>query len=172
MKIVGSAYLNKLTAEAGGNLSKLQHRNIRYSYQDLCRRLFNAIDIGSYNRLHRHATDLRDKLLFVVRFGSSRCGEDLTIGAEIPASTYHTLTALEPGCILLEVKTGPFDPNQSKDLAPWAPDKHSSAAVAGYVGLSNAMPLAKHNEVMAMLSAKQSPIILYSTKRHIGFEFC
>ena len=36
--------------------------------------------------------------------------------------------SLEPGCVLLEVKAGPFDPNQPKDLAPWAPVEGSVAA--------------------------------------------
>jgi len=30
--------------------------------------------------------------------------------------------------VLLEVKAGPFDPNQPKDLAPWAPEEGSDAA--------------------------------------------
>jgi hypothetical protein len=38
------------------------------------------------------------------------------------------VVALEPGCVLLEVKAGPFDPNQPKDLAPWAPEEGSEAA--------------------------------------------
>jgi hypothetical protein len=29
---------------------------------------------------------------------------------------------------LLEVKAGPFDPNQPKDLAPWAPDEGTAGA--------------------------------------------
>lgn len=52
----------------------------------------------------------------------------LAVGAEVPANTWHTVIALVPGCVLLEVKAGPFDPNQPKDLAPWAPDEGSAAA--------------------------------------------
>ena len=66
------------------------------------------------------AETLQDK---VVRFGVGRQGEDIAAGVEIPAGTWHTVIALEAGCILLEVKSGPFDPNQPKDLAPWAPDE-------------------------------------------------
>lgn len=59
----------------------------------------------------------------VVRFGADRNGDSLSVGAEAPANTWHTVIALESGCVLLDVKAGPFDPSQSKNLAPWAPDE-------------------------------------------------
>ncbi|MGV1045278.1 WbuC family cupin fold metalloprotein [Limnohabitans sp.] len=147
MKVFSADYLNDLTAQAQGNLRKRKHRNIHESYADPCQRLFNAIEPGSYIRPHRHAADPRDELLIavrgsmalvtfdeqgvvtgVVRFGVDRNGEGFAVGAEVPANTWHTVIASEPGCVLLEVKAGPFDPNQPKDLAPWAPDEGSAAA--------------------------------------------
>lgn len=147
MKVFSAEYLNELTAQAQGNLRKRQHRNIHESYADPCQRLFNALEPGSYIRPHRHAADPRDELLIavrglmvlvtfdgqgkvtgVVRFGANRNGEALAVGAEVPANSWHTVIALEPGCVLLEVKAGPFDPNQPKDLALWAPDEGTAAA--------------------------------------------
>jgi cupin fold WbuC family metalloprotein len=144
MKIFGSDYLNGLSAQALGNPRKRQHRNIHLTYQDPCQRLFNAIEPGSYIRPHRHSTDPRDELLIavrgsmalvtfnefggvneVLRFGLNEQGEDWAIGAEVAASTWHTVIALEPGSVLLEVKAGPFDPDQPKDLAFWAPEEGS-----------------------------------------------
>lgn len=140
MKVFSTDYLDELTVQAQVNPRKRQHRNIHESYEDSCQRLFNAIEPGSYIRPHRHATDPRDELLVavrglmalvifdeqgkvteVVRFGADRGGEVLAIGVEVPANTWHTVIALASGCVLLEVKAGPFDPNQPKDLAPWAP---------------------------------------------------
>ena len=142
MKIFTVDYLNELTAQAQGSLRKRQHRNIHQSYADPCQRLFNAIEPGSYIRPHRHVSDPRDELLIavrglmamvtfdeqgmvtkVVRFGTDKNGEGLAVGAEVPANIWHTVVALEPGCVLLEVKAGPFDSSQPKDLAPWAPDE-------------------------------------------------
>lgn len=147
MKVFSADFLNELTAQAQGSPRKRQHRNIHESYGDPCQRLFNAIEPGSYIRPHRHAADPRDELLIaarglmalmtfdeqgkvteVVRFGADRNREGFAVGAEVPANTWHTVIALEPGCVLLEVKAGPFDPNQPKDLAPWAPDEGSAAA--------------------------------------------
>jgi cupin fold WbuC family metalloprotein len=142
MKIFGADYFNKLTSEAQSNPRKRKHRNIHESFEDPSQRLFNAIEPCSYIRPHRHATDARDELLIAVRglmalvtfdehgkvtrtvrFGLDKNHEDLAVGAEIPANTWHTVIALEPASVLLEVKAGPFDPNQPKDLAQWAPDE-------------------------------------------------
>ena len=64
----------------------------------------------------------------ILRFGAEKHRGDLAVGAEVASSTWHTVVALEFGCVLLEVKAGPFNPNQPKDLARWAPEEGSSAA--------------------------------------------
>lgn len=147
MKIFSSAYLKALTTAAQNNPRRRQHCNIHESYQDPCQRLFNAIEPDSYIHPHRHATDPRDELLIavrgsmalitfdetgilteIVRFGADRNREDLAVGAEVPANIWHTVIALESGCVLLEVKAGPFDTGQPKDLATWAPAGGTSAA--------------------------------------------
>ena len=111
--------------------------------------MFNAIEPGSYIRPHRHASDPREELLVavrgvmglvtfddqgavtnVLRFGSEKHGDEMAVGAEVSSGTWHTVIALEPGCVLLEVKAGPFDPNQPKDLAPWAPEEGTSSAAS------------------------------------------
>jgi cupin fold WbuC family metalloprotein len=64
----------------------------------------------------------------ILRLGSQCHGSDLAAGVEVASSTWHTVVALESGCVLLELKGGPFDPNQPKDLASWAPEEGSQAA--------------------------------------------
>ena len=147
MKIFDAQYLDDLTSQAKVSPRLRQHRNVHQSYQDASQRLFNAIEPCSYIRPHRHASDPRDELLIavrgvmtmvtfddqgavtnVLRFGTERHGYEMAVGVEVSSSTWHTVIALEPGCVLLEVKAGPFDPNQPKDLAPWAPEENSAAA--------------------------------------------
>jgi len=147
MKAFDARYLNDLTGRAKNSPRLRQHQNIHQSYQEACQRLFNAIEPGSYIRPHRHASEPREELLIairgsmalmtfddqgsvtsILRFGSEKHGRDLAAGAEVASSTWHTVVALEAGCVLLEVKAGPFDPNQPKDLAPWAPEEGSDAA--------------------------------------------
>jgi len=155
MKAFDARYLNDLTGQAKNSPRLRQHRNIHQSYQDACQRLFNAIEPGSYIRPHRHASEPREELLIairgsmalitfddqgsvagILRFGSEKHGSDLAAGAEVASSTWHTVVALEPGCVLLEVKAGPFDPNQPKDLASWAPEEGSAMAQSYLQGLT------------------------------------
>jgi cupin fold WbuC family metalloprotein len=147
MKIFNTHYLVDLTNQAKNNPRLRQHRNIHVNYQDNCQRLFNAIELGSYIRPHRHASTPREELLIAIRgqmalvtfddegnivgqlrFGTEKHGVDMAIGVEVSPSTWHTVIALEHGCVLLEVKSGPFDTNQPKDLALWAPEEGSAAA--------------------------------------------
>jgi len=147
MKIFSPEYLNLLTANAQRSPRKRQHQNIHEKYDDPCQRLFNAIEPDSYIHPHRHHTDPRDELLIavnglmalvlfdeignvieVVYFSAGKASEGFSVGVEVPCSAWHTVIALEPSCILLEVKAGPFDPGQPKDLASWAPDEGSDEA--------------------------------------------
>ena len=151
MKVFDAQYFDELTGLATKSPRLRQHRNIHQSYQDAVQRLFNAIEPGSYIRPHRHASDPRKELLIairgsmalitfgdqgsvtgILRFGSEKHGSKLAAGVEVPANTWHTVVALKPGCVLLEVKAGPFDSSQPKDLAPWAPEE-ASAMAQGYL---------------------------------------
>lgn len=151
MKIFDSHYFDDLTSLAKGNQRLRQHHNIHQCYQEPSQRLFNAIELGSYIHPHRHASDAKDELLIairgsmalvtfddqgymtkVLRLGAAGFGVEKAVAVEIPASTWHTVIALESGSVLLEVKSGPFDPFRPKDLASWAPEE-GSAAANGYL---------------------------------------
>jgi cupin fold WbuC family metalloprotein len=148
MKVFDTNYFENLTNQAKGGLRRRQHRNIHESYRDPCQRLFNAIEPGSYIRPHKHAADPRDELLIairgamalvtfndegavqgVLRLAADGHGGDAVVGTEVPANVWHTVVALESGSVLLEVKAGPFDPNQPKDLAAWAPVEGTQKAL-------------------------------------------
>lgn len=153
LKVFSSVYLDALAAEAAVSPRRRQHRNIHEEYGDPCQRLFNAIEPESYIRPHRHGAVPRDETMMavrgvmvlftfddeghvvdMVRFGV--CGdEDVAAGVEIPAGCWHTVVALEPGSVLLELKAGPFDPEQPKEMAPWAPEDGSAEAGAYLRGL-------------------------------------
>jgi cupin fold WbuC family metalloprotein len=149
MKVFSAGYLDELSAQASKNPRKRQHLNIHEDYQDPSQRLFNALEPDTYIRPHRHFSDPKTELLIgvrglmalvvfkddgtvnsVLRFGTNQSIERLAIGAEIPANTWHTVIALEPGCVLLEVKAGPFDPSLPKDLALWAPEEGAVATLS------------------------------------------
>ena len=151
MKIFSANYLKQLISDAERNPRFRQHANIHESYKDSCQRLFNAIEPESYIRPHCHASVQKDELLIAIRgrmvlisfnnrgsiikaldFGSEKF-DDVASGAEVASGDWHII-ALEPGSVLLEVKAGPFDPRQQKDLAPWAPAEDSFEA-SSYINM-------------------------------------
>ena len=149
MKVFSAQQLGALVSQAEVSPRLRQHQNIHTGFDEPCQRLFNAIEPGSYIRPHRHSSVSRDELLVavrglmalvtfdeagrverIVRFGSEKYGADLAVGVEVTPDTWHTVLALVPGSVLLEVKAGPFDPAQPKDLAAWAPPEGDGACPA------------------------------------------
>lgn len=144
MKIFASKYLTDLTGRAKKSPRLRENYNIHKSYQDPVQRLFNAIEFGSYIRPHRHLTEPREELLIAIRgymalitfddsgcikkvlhLGSEKYGDKMAVGVELSPDTWHTVVALQPGCLILEIKAGPFLSCQSKDFAKWAPEEGS-----------------------------------------------
>lgn len=126
-----------------------QHLNIHRDYEEPCQRFLNAIGIDSYIRPHRHALDPKAETIFAVRglfallvfddegaitriekFGTEGLCDNA--GVELAAATWHTILALTPGAVALELKAGPFQPSAAKEPASWAPEEGSRDA-AGYL---------------------------------------
>lgn len=49
-------------------------------------------------------------------------------GVEVPPGTWHTIIALTPHAVLLELKAGPFHAGAAKEPALWAPEEGSPEA--------------------------------------------
>ena len=66
----------------------------------------------------------------VIRFGAQTTESQQTIGVGInlPAGVWHTVVAEVPDSILFEVKSGPFNPDQAKEYASWAPAENTPEA--------------------------------------------
>ena len=125
------------------------HVNVHESYTDPCQKLFNAININSYIRPHRHSLDPKDECLIAIKglfalilfseqgaiesinlFGGEKYSDKFSIaaGASISAGIWHTVVSLQDESILLEVKSGPFDPSVAKEFAVWAPEEGDETA--------------------------------------------
>lgn len=137
---VDSALLDELTKRAVASPRLRQHLNIHTSYADPCQRLLNAIEPGSYLRPYKHAITPRSKLLVALRgqfavvlfdnegniervipFGagdsvSPRCA------IEVSGDCWNSVLSLMHGSVLLEVKAGPFNPDEPNEFPSWAPE--------------------------------------------------
>jgi cupin fold WbuC family metalloprotein len=156
IKNFSSDFLDLLTQSAENSSRQRQHKNIHQHYNDPCQRLFNAIGMDSYIRPHRHSIDPKNECLIavrgrmallvfdgigqvtqVIRFGAQTTDVEMpiSVGVNLPAGVWHTVIAEVSGSILFEVKPGPFNPEQAKEYAAWAPEENTPEATEYLVRL-------------------------------------
>lgn len=143
MRLINEAMMGELVAQAIASPRRRQHFNLHDSYEDPCQRLLNAMCDDTYIRPHRHLVDRKSETLVAltgdfgfVKFdadGHVVCAVRLAAGSgcsavEISPSEWHMILCLTPTAVLLEAKGGPFDPEQAKEAAPWAPAEGDPAA--------------------------------------------
>ncbi|MCX7893511.1 MAG: WbuC family cupin fold metalloprotein [Burkholderiales bacterium] len=142
---IDRALLDALSAAAAAAPRRRRNRNFHGDLAETCHRLLNAIEPGSYVVPHRHLDPARDETILCLRgrlglvvfdgaggIAATRLlepGGD-SVGANLPAGTWHSLVALTPGTVMFEAKAGPYVPPSPADLAPWAPREGDAAAAA------------------------------------------
>lgn len=127
------ALFDRVAAEARA-LPRLRRNHNLHQETDPVQRFLNVMQPGTYVRPHRH---LRRRpgagfecfvvlqgaigVLLLDGQGEVRGREHLQAGGplrglQIPEAWYHTLVALEPDSVMLEIKEGPYEPTQDKDF--------------------------------------------------------
>ncbi len=143
MRAVTRTELTALSEAARGAARLRRNLNLHPELSDPVQRLVNAFEPGTYVRPHRHAVPGKWELFAwlagrAVLLGFNDDGmvterveiDATTPLAEIPAGCWHTLAALEPGTVLLEVKQGPYAPLAPEAFAAWAPADGTPQAAA------------------------------------------
>ena len=159
MNIFNFPLMDPLSSTAKANLRLRQNYNLHASNDEPCQRLLTAIEPGSYVRPHRHLTypkpesfiGIRGRLALLI-FGDegnvmqvvSIGPQEEAAGADLPPGVWHTVVCLKEGTVFYEAKPGPFDPSQTSDMAPWAPEEYTPEASA-YLDSLHELILAKIN---------------------------
>lgn len=141
MKIVDTAQVVAMTTSAATVPRRRSHATLHDDLADPIQRVVIALQPGTYVRPHCHAEGVwelftvLDGALAVLIFaadGTLRQRVELRPGgnriAQVPPGTWHTVVALAPDTLALEVKPGPYRPATDKDFAAWAPAEGESAA--------------------------------------------
>jgi cupin fold WbuC family metalloprotein len=145
LQVISAGLLGALISKGQASPRKRQHLNIHQGYEDPCQRFLNAIGTDSYIRPHRHSLDPKAETIIAIRglfalvvfdqqgaiariekFGTE--GLCSNAGVELAPATWHTVLALTPQAVALELKAGPFEPSAAKEPAPWAPEEGSPTA--------------------------------------------
>lgn len=136
MKIIDQNRLDQLSREAVASERRRKNLNMHDDSADLCQRLFNALEPGTYIRPHRHLNPpkpecfmaVRGRMALIVFDDNGEFEQVVAFGAgcdalaiELRPGQWHTLLALEPGSVFFETKPGPYVPVPAEDFAPWAP---------------------------------------------------
>jgi cupin fold WbuC family metalloprotein len=150
MKIIDRQLLDKLSGEAAQSARLRKNLNLHDDYAELCQRLLNAVERGSYIRPHRHLTPPKPETFVLLRGRMAAFifdeGGDIercvvlspagsTLGLDVPPGVWHSIVSLESGSIFFETKPGPYEPLSDKDWAPWAPPEGSPEAAEFLRGL-------------------------------------
>lgn len=141
LRLLDETTVRAVTAAARASERRRANLDLHPSHAAPIQRMLNALQPSTYIRPHRHAAE-RFELLVAVRgccgvlvFDDAGDVNEATVlspdgvwGAEMPGGAWHTLVALAPDTLLLEVKPGPFDPHTDKEFAAWSPPEGSEAA--------------------------------------------
>jgi cupin fold WbuC family metalloprotein len=147
MKNVSSDLMDQWLIEAAQSPRKRSHYNYHPSLDDPVQRLCIALCKGTYVRPHRHPQDDRWELIIALRgrtamvtFDDAGKPQDkhllcpLSLPAvECPPNTWHTLYPLDDESVIMEIKQGPYLPNQPEYFATWAPEENDHSAVLSYM---------------------------------------
>lgn len=117
-------------------------------HDDQVQRLLIALQPGSYVRPHQHSQQWEMLVLQRGRLDVLAFAPDGVVLArhrldraapviQIPARTWHAGVVLEPDTVVMEVKPGPYRPNE---FADWAPEENTSAATDLASWLERALP--------------------------------
>lgn len=129
MKIT-QALLDELTAKAKESPRLRMNLDLRDSAEDTSQRMLNAIEPGSPLPIHRHQKTsetvvcIRGRLVEEFYDDLERiCTERIelspngpVVALNIPAGQWHTVQALEPGTVILEMKNGKYEPISDVDI--------------------------------------------------------
>jgi cupin fold WbuC family metalloprotein len=139
------ALFDQVAAEARSSARLRTNHNL-HQESDPVQRFLNVLQPGTYVRPHRHRRQRPGAgfecfvvlqgaigLLLLDGAGSVRQRERLEAGGpvrgiQIAEGLVHTLVALAPDSVMLEIKEGPYDPSADKDFLAAFPLEGSEAA--------------------------------------------
>jgi len=145
IKCLTQELLDNIAEQARSNPRQRQNYNL-HQRSEKVQRFINVLQPETYVRPHRHRRppEVNGFELFLVIQGElgmiilDESGQILhteliaangaTRGIELPEGTFHTLVALAPDTVMLEVKEGPYNPSTDKEFLDSFPAEGTPAA--------------------------------------------
>jgi len=139
MQILDEKLIRSVIAAARQSERRRMNLNLHRGNGDNPHRFLNVLLRGTYVTPHRHLRPPKSETFLILRGsvvffvfaddGTIRetrtlaAGSDsgIPLGIDIQPGIWHTLAALTEYAVCFEVKPGPYDPEDDKEFAPWAP---------------------------------------------------
>jgi len=140
---INEKFINITSAKAKKSDRRRMNYNFHKEDSSTLHRMLNAMEPDTYLQPHKHENPDKIEAFFVLRgrvlvleFDDKGNIIDHIIldskkgnfGAEIPPRTWHIIISLEKNTVAYEVKDGPYNPENDKIFAPWAPSEGDSEA--------------------------------------------
>lgn len=152
MKIVDGFLLDKLSVEAKLSVRLRNNHNLHREENDPMQRMLNALEPETYIQPHKHENPDKRELFVPIRGSITLVvfddagvivsevilSEDSSARiAEIEAGVWHTVVCNEPDTIYFEIKDGPYNVNNDKTFASWAPSEQDKTKTEYLWSLKN-----------------------------------
>jgi cupin fold WbuC family metalloprotein len=135
-QLVGNEQLAPLLQAAAASARKRSHLLLHADQQDQVQRLLIALEPETYVRPHVHGEQwemivlLRGRFDFLIFDPQAELVQRLAMSVaspvvQIPRGTWHSGVALAPETLVLEIKPGPYRPNE---FASWGPAEGEPAS--------------------------------------------
>ncbi len=133
---INETFISKTSDQAKLSPRRRKNYNFHKEMSATLQRMLNAMEPDTYIQPHKHENPDKTEVFFslrgrfvVVEFDDEGRITEHTVldpksgsyGAEIAPGTWHSIIPLDAGTVAYEVKDGPYDPNDDKHFASWAP---------------------------------------------------
>lgn len=136
--------LKELSENAANSDRLRKNKNYHPKFSDTLQRMLNAMEPGTYVQPHKHENpDKRE--IFVILSGRVLViefddqgkitdyiildNESGNLIVEIQPRIWHTVISLQRGSVVYEIKDGPYDMQDDKNFATWAPKEGEAGCV-------------------------------------------
>lgn len=145
MQKINAGLIRDVLKKASISTRKRTNFNFHDGPKDPLQRMLNAMQPGTYLQPHKHENpDKREVFLaltgkfVVIQFEDDGSIADHMVldpskwdfACEVKARTFHTIICLSPDSVIYELKDGPYDPDDDKNFAKWAPKEGSEESNA------------------------------------------
>jgi cupin fold WbuC family metalloprotein len=138
IKEINEKLFSELIDSAKNSPRKRSHKNFHSDFSEPVQRVFIGLTSGTYVRPHKHPQSIKWEMIVGIKGktgllifdDNGTVTQRLTLsstGVELPPNTWHTVFPLDEESVIMEIKQGPYNPDDISAFAEWAPEENSDS---------------------------------------------